>query len=120
MFVCFIDQNYIKLSKKFIKGDTPKLQASLDDFAKQISTYLGSKPYSIGDHLTYVDFTVFEVLDLINFVSEGRILAENPNLKSFMQRMEQLPRFDRYWKNEAMKRPYKLHGTGIEKLREGL
>jgi len=53
----------------------------MDDFAKKISEYLGSKPYCIGDHLTYVDFTVFEVLDLINFASEDRIFATHPNLK---------------------------------------
>jgi len=120
MFVCFMDQNYIKCSREFMKGDTPELHEFLNTFAKQISEYLGGKPYSIGTHVTYVDFTVFEVLDLINFVSEGRILSENPNLKSFMQRMEQLPRFDKYWKNDAMKRPFKLPGNPIDKLREGL
>jgi len=48
---------------------------------------LGEKTYMVGDQLTFVDFSIYELLDHFNHVSKGKTFDDYPNLMQFSQRV---------------------------------
>jgi len=72
-----------------------------------LADFVGTKPFSCGDNLTYIDFTLFEVLDQMNMQSGGLTFKTHANLATYFKRIEQLPRFATYWEKDAMKEPYR-------------
>ena len=65
-------------------GDTPELQAELYAAGQKLSNFLGKKTFIVGDQLTYVDFSMYELLDNLNYLSRGKKTFETyPNLKHF-------------------------------------
>jgi len=66
-----------------------------------LSRFLGSeKKFIVGDNLTFIDFSIFELLDHMNFCSKGRTLREYGNLRAYFERMEQLPGFKEFWQDD--------------------
>jgi hypothetical protein len=70
-------------------------------------------PFAAGQNLTWIDFTIFELLDQMEFMSGNRIFDKFSNLKAHRQTMEKLPRFGEYWEKDAMKRPFKMPDNKI-------
>ena len=57
--------------------------------------------------MTFVDFFIFELLELTSFLTEGEILVRFPTLAEYHKRITALPRFTEYWHSErVMKRPF--------------
>lgn len=56
----------------FGAGDTLALQTDIDAAASKLASFLGQKEFIAGDEVTFVDFSVFELLDHMNFCSKGR------------------------------------------------
>lgn len=48
-----------------------------------------------------MDFVMFETLDYMNFLSNGRVFAKHPRLLEYWTRVERLPRFVDFWANES-------------------
>ena len=84
----------------------------LDTLGKTYNDFM-TGPYAAGENLTWIDFTMFELLDQMEFMSGNRMFALYPNLKAHRSNMEKLPRFGEYWANNAQKRPFKMPGAKL-------
>ena len=75
---------------------------------KAIVNFLGDKQFLVGDQVTYVDFTLFEMCDLMNWISEGQLFEQNPTLQAYWQRVRDLPGLQEYYNDDSrcMKRPF--------------
>jgi hypothetical protein len=64
----------------------------------------------IGDNIVFSDFCIFELLDGMNFMSNGETFKRHSNLREYFDRMTKLPGFDSYWKDDekCMKRPFRM------------
>lgn len=49
-----------------------------------------------GDNVTWVDFIMFETLELMKFVSDGKVFEMQPHLKDYHDRMCNLPKLKEY------------------------
>lgn len=47
----------------------------------------GNSTYLAGEHITYLDFMYHELLDVLNWLSEGSFFQEFPNLQVYCDRM---------------------------------
>ena len=77
----------------------------------KLANYMKSKDYAAGRNLTFIDFSIFELLDYMDVYSKGRTLEKHANLKAYHERMTSLPRFSDAWRDETklMKRPFKYY-----------
>ena len=74
---------------------------------EQVSKYLGSKPFIAGDNLTWVDFFIFEQVEMFAWITEGEFLSRHPNFADYHKRIVALPKFGEFYKSERfMARPY--------------
>ncbi len=71
--------------------------------ALQLSTYMAkdSKIFAVGQNLTYVDFSLFELVDFLNYFSDGQTFALHANLKAYHERMSMLPKFKDAWLDDS-------------------
>ena len=88
-------------------GDLEACKAIAFDRLPAVSKFLGDKKFFAGDYITFVDFFVFEQIELFAFFTGGEILARYPNLGEFHKRITQQPRFGEYYASDKfMKRPF--------------
>ena len=75
---------------------------------KPIVNYLADKPFLVGENISYVDFTLFELCDLMQFISDGQLFTQYPSLESFSERVKALPKLAEYYADDerCMKRPF--------------
>ncbi|XP_012657146.1 glutathione S-transferase Mu 1-like [Otolemur garnettii] len=117
----YTDSSYEE--KIYVMGDAPdydrsqwlkeKFKLGLDfpneklkpDFLKEIpekmklySEFLGTRPWFVGDKITFVDFLAYDVFD-IHRIFEPKCLDAFPNLKDFMARFEGLKKISAYMKH---------------------
>ena len=92
----------------YTSGDRPAITANLLQKVKPIVQFLGDKPFLVGNDVTYVDFTLFEMCDLMNWISEGQLFEQNPTLKQYYERVKALPRLNDYYNDDSrcMKKPF--------------
>ncbi|XP_054163616.1 glutathione S-transferase 2-like [Oppia nitens] len=88
--ICY-NQNFDTLKLDYLK----QLPLLLD----QLSKFLGERPYFAGEHLTYVDFLVYEYLDQQKLFSP-QIVSQYNNLVQYLARFESLPKIDKYLKSD--------------------
>lgn len=71
---------------------------------KDVATYLGSKPWFLGDYITLVDFVMYEYISLsmvyTKYAGFSDYFAEYPTLVAFHQRFGQLPAIEAYLKSD--------------------
>ena len=90
-------------------GDGNKLKLVEESFASvsMIVKYLGNKKFLVGDYVTFVDFIFYEFLELVDFVSEGKVHAESPTLKAYKENVEKLEKMQEHMKSDRfVKRPF--------------
>ncbi|XP_008702247.2 glutathione S-transferase Mu 1 isoform X3 [Ursus maritimus] len=87
--VCY-SPDFEKLRPGYLEG--------LPDKLKLYSQFLGKRPWFAGEKLTYVDFLVYDILDL-HRIFEPKSLEAFPNLKEFMARVEGLKKISAYMKS---------------------
>uniref|UniRef100_A0A452QGR7 Glutathione S-transferase n=1 Tax=Ursus americanus TaxID=9643 RepID=A0A452QGR7_URSAM len=87
--LCY-NPDFEKLRPGYLEG--------LPDKLKLYSQFLGKRPWFAGEKLTYVDFLVYDLLDL-HRIFEPKSLEAFPNLKEFMTRFEGLKKISAYMKS---------------------
>ena len=75
---------------------------------KPIVTYLGEKKFIVGNNVTYVDFTLFELCELMQWISEGQLFTNYPNLLQYCDRVKALPKLAEFYADDTrcMKAPF--------------
>ena len=56
-----------------------------------IVSFLGEKKFLVGENPTYVDFYFVEIIELLVFVTEGKVLEDYPTLKTYHANVLGLP-----------------------------
>ena len=51
---------------------------------------LGAQKYFCGDNVSYADFALYNIMDLVRLVEPG-VISEHNNITAWMSRVEQLP-----------------------------
>ncbi|XP_048967559.1 glutathione S-transferase Mu 1 isoform X1 [Canis lupus dingo] len=87
--ICY-SPDFEKLKPEYVKA--------IPDKMKLYSQFLGKRPWFAGEKLTYVDFLVYDILDL-HRIFEPTSLDAFPNLKEFMARFEGLKNISAYMKS---------------------
>ena len=92
----------------YTSGDRATITASLLEKVKPLVHFLGEKQFLVGSEVTYVDFTFFELCELIQFISEGQLFTQIPKLQEYSERVKALPRLAEYYADDTrcMKRPF--------------
>lgn len=88
---CFYNDNHDNVKGEYIEGVKGK--------AKSLSTFLGNNEWISGGGLTYVDFLVYEWLD-VNRLFYPELLNGVDNLQAFQKRIESLPNVAAYIKSD--------------------
>ena len=75
---------------------------------QQLSAYLGSKPWFLGDRITYVDVMAYDMLT--NWLElEPKIIDGADNLRRLVERFEALPNIKKYMESDRFIRPINAH-----------
>ena len=92
----------------YTSGDRAAITANILEKVKPIVQYLGSKKFLCGSEVTYVDFTFFELCELMEWISEGQLSQQNPTLQGYCERVKGLPRLAEFYADDekCMKRPF--------------
>jgi glutathione S-transferase len=61
-----------------------------------VAQMLVGRTFLLGDDLTYMDFYLFELLQLADYITQGEIYAAYKHLDSYQYAISQLPRLKRY------------------------
>jgi glutathione S-transferase len=69
----------------------------------QLYEVTGGSTFIAGENLTYLDFAYHELLDVLNWYSDGSFYEEFPNLKAYNERMVALYNPE-YWHENAQLR----------------
>ena len=80
---------YTQFSKEDLGHDTIM---KFEEMAK----YILNQRYLTGDDICYLDFYLYELLQLAAFTTNGKIFQEYPHLDHYQFRMSQLPRLKEY------------------------
>ena len=70
-----------------------------------VSTYMMKNKYLAGDNITFIDFVMFELLELLDFVYDKMLLKTNATLNAYHQRIKALPGLSAY-KTEMQAAPF--------------
>jgi glutathione S-transferase len=71
---------------------------------EKVEKFLGEKKLFLGDYVTFVDFFIFEQVEMFAWATEGEILTKYPNLAGFHKRIIDLPKFGEYYASERFMR----------------
>ena len=70
-----------------------------------------------GDYLTWVDFYVFEQLEVFQWLTESRFLDNYPALKEYHKRMTEIPGFKEYYNSPSfIKGPFNSKSALINNM----
>lgn len=83
----FYANNFEQVKDEYIKALPSRMQL--------LSTFLGENHFFSGGKITYVDFLVYEILDLLRSFVPG-LISNLTNLTDFMTRIESLANIKRY------------------------
>jgi glutathione S-transferase len=68
-------------------GDKDAIMNGLESRLTNFESFLRNKTYLIGEYLTFVDFLFYELLELIDFISGSKSLANFENLRNYLNTM---------------------------------
>ena len=72
-----------------------------------VQKFLDDKKFIVGDYVTWVDFFVFEQIELFDYISEGAFTKKYPALGAYHERIASLPKFSQYYNSaKFMKKPF--------------
>ena len=69
--------------------------------------FLDKNKFLVGNIITWPDFLFFEVIDMMDWITDKKVTKNNATLKKYADRMIELPGLKEYWNSEiCMKRPF--------------
>lgn len=86
---CYTNQSREGIATQFLV----KLEKT-GEYVKKCGTYL------LGDTLSFVDFYLYELLQLADFITDGHVYKEYPQLDDYQFKISQLPRLKEYLLSE--------------------
>ncbi len=92
----------------YTSGDRAAITTQLLVKVQPIVKFLGDKKFLVGNDVTYVDFTFFELFELMSFISEGQLFTAQPKLAAYCDRVKGLPKMAEYFADDTkcMKAPF--------------
>ena len=84
----------------YITGDREAIKAFGYEKLPALDAFYEKRQFTAGDYVTFVDFFVWEQLELYEFATEGNMFDRFPNLLAFHKRVAELPRFSEYVKSD--------------------
>ena len=95
------------VTMSFYTGDPDTIKRAQDERWPAVEKYLGDKAFFAGDYVTFVDFFVWEQIELFEWFSKGEFMKQYPKLAAYHARVAALPKFAEYIKSDRfMKRPF--------------
>lgn len=89
--------------REFIDESCHKGELSMADLGNEILERLhatavrcNGRKYLLGNDLSYMDFYLYELLQLIDYITQGEVYQAYPHLEQYQYRISQLPRLKRY------------------------
>ena len=83
-------------------GDKGVIKKIIDERFSRVVDFLGDKKFIVGDYLTFVDFYIFEQIELLNLGSDGDLLRRFPKLAKYHDNMKSLPRVSEFYNSEKL------------------
>lgn len=77
---------------KIMFGGDESDRSQTEELMKPIANWLYQKNYLLGDNLCYLDFLLFEFLQMVDFLSKENFEKENPHVNDYQKRMRGLPK----------------------------
>ena len=77
-------------------------------YCRQLSAYLGTKPWLLGDRITYVDIMAYDMLTNWQQL-EPKVLDGSDNLRQLVARFEALPNIKKYMDSDRFIKPINAH-----------
>jgi len=72
-----------------------------------VSKFLGDQLFIVGDYVTWVDFFIWEQVEMFEWVTDGEFLKRFPNFAAYHKRIASLPKFAEYVSSDRfMKGPF--------------
>ena len=84
----------------YSSGDMEAVKKIGNDRMEAVSKFLGEKKFFLGDYVTFVDFFIFEQIELFAWASNNEFLTRFPNLAEFHKRIIGLPKFGEYYSSD--------------------
>ena len=56
---------------------------------RKLTTYMSKREFVAGDSICYVDFILYELLELLDYVKSGKLFEENEVLEKYFARMNE-------------------------------
>ena len=90
------------------KAGLPEAVQRSTTYCQQLSAYLGSRPWFLGDRITYVDIMAYDMLS--NWLElEPKVLDGSDNLRQLVTRFEALPKIKEYMQSDRFNKPINAH-----------
>ena len=64
----------------YTDGDKPKLASQTLTQMEELASALSKKMFILGNDLCFLDFYLFELLQLVDFTTEGQVYESYPHL----------------------------------------
>ena len=92
----------------YTSGDRVNITMFLLEKVGPLVNYLAEKPFLCGRNVTYVDFIFFELIEFMEWISQGLLFERNPSLESYSERIRSLPRLSEFYADDSkcIKRPF--------------
>ena len=74
----------------YTHGDREKIDEDCTKRLEPIVKWLGNKKFLMGNDLCYVDFVLFECINVTNFVTKGRVFTDYPTLKPYRDEIKSI------------------------------
>mmetsp|Transcript_6229 Transcript_6229/g.4412 ORF Transcript_6229/g.4412 Transcript_6229/m.4412 type:complete len:120 (+) Transcript_6229:340-699(+) len=89
---------------QYMSGDREEIKKIVEAKLPPIMKFRGEHKFLTGDSPAWIDFLFFELVENLEFVSEGKLLAEHPKVKEYHSNVASLPKLAEYIASGAEKK----------------
>lgn len=94
---CYTEQDKAKVAKRLLLN------------MKDIAASLQDKDFLLGPNICYLDFYMFELMQFIDFLTDGGVFERYPHLEDYQFRIASLPRLKEYLESgQALVAPFNM------------
>ena len=80
-------------------GDRENATKAVLARGERLADFLAKRSFVAGDYLTFADFFLFEIEELAEWISEGKLFEQFPAIKAHHKRVAELPTFATFLKS---------------------